>query len=788
MSDPTRPRTVLIVDDDAPFADFVRAAVEAVGHRAHIVSNGAEAIDAFLEHSPDLVFLDLLLPRRDGFQVCEDLRSRPEGAEVPVVMMTGIYRKASYQREGLERFRASAYLLKPFGVRQIWSLLEKHLGPVTHSLDADDQPVPEGCEAWRLERTPIAVVLSDLLERESCGVLFVRGGETTFAVYLQEGAPIFVRSNEPKDRLDPLLVKTGQVSAQDVEAALAEIAQAPGKRRLGQVLIERGVLTQEQLETALQLQLQLILNRMFELSGGGCFFVGGEHPTEEDLHLATPARAVLLRAARTAACPASVEAALPERTATLERAEGWDAALGDLTLNEAEERLLQLADGACSVERYLAVARLVGDDGPRTLLAGRCAGLIITKASESVTIPSPTPTDDFAAEAWAEQPFAVTLAELHRTGATGTLAVSNRDGGPAKRLTLQAGSVVAVESEIEEDRLADVVSRLGVVDAAQLEEAVSSVGDADDRALLRTLLERGAWTAEQAYWAHVVQARLAVSGLLGLASASLDWIPGAADGVAALPDVPTPELVWDGIRAVPPALVAELAPGPDVVLMALSGSGPRAARMALTPAEQGVLDRLAVPRRLADVLPASEAAAGDVRRTAWGLCLTGLAATASSDLLPASSTGPDFLDLLHEDAFADAEDVPPPATTAREPTHGGVLAFRETADDRPTDGPTEEEPVNPTPLEEAREAIALAADDLRERLPILKALRRAMSGTEKRVQVDRARMAELLDTFLSVADRVSSAEQALAWEAAPPETSSRPTTSEDVPVGTGSRT
>src|SRR5688572_33256982 len=84
----TNGRTILVVEDDVAFADFIRACVESLGHRAVVINDGALALAAFEEEQPDLVLLDLLLPRRDGFMICDDIRNHPRGADVPVVMMT----------------------------------------------------------------------------------------------------------------------------------------------------------------------------------------------------------------------------------------------------------------------------------------------------------------------------------------------------------------------------------------------------------------------------------------------------------------------------------------------------------------------------------------------------------------------------------------------------------------------------------------------------------------------------------------------------------------------------
>ena len=231
-------KTVLIIDDDVPFAEFLRAAVDSVGHHAVVCPEGPEALEAFIDAKPDLVFLDILLPGRDGFQVCEDIRQHPEGRDTPIVMMTGIYKKPVYEREALDKYGASSYVYKPLGVDDLWSLLEKYVGI------ASDQPLttPEK-DAIDLAEVPLARVLADYLERASSGVLFARGSTETYAFYLRYGEPFFVRSNVAAVRLHEVLLESWQVDTAQVEAAVQEVANSRGRVRLGQALVKTGAIT-----------------------------------------------------------------------------------------------------------------------------------------------------------------------------------------------------------------------------------------------------------------------------------------------------------------------------------------------------------------------------------------------------------------------------------------------------------------------------------------------------------------------------------------------------------------
>lgn len=800
-------RTVLIVEDDLPFADFLRAAIESLGHRSVIVSSGAEAVDAYDQHRPDLVFLDLLLPKRDGFKICDDIRRHAAGATVPVIMMTGIYRKAVYEREGLEKSKANEYLLKPFGVREVWRVLERHLGAgVTRLPEPAGSPAATGTS---LGDIPLACQLASHLAGGSNGVLFVRDAEATFVIYVREGAPIFARSSDPADRLDRVLLKTGRLTAAELDSALKASGESRGRMRLGETLVERGHVTREQLETALQLQLRLILNRAFQAESGQCLFVVGEHPTEEDVLLTANPREILLRGARATSLPA-VEASLPEGGAILTRPLGWESLLAGLNLRDDEARLLQLADGSTTVERFLATAAVAGFDGPRILLGLTCAGLVTSSPGATCADAEPATTAWDASE-WSGRPFGASIADLHRRRATGRLTIVG-PAGETKKIDFRRGLVTWVESDAAADRLGAMIERMELLPAETLAGLLAEVGDDPrDAALGRLLIDRGALGPSELYWAAVYQAHGAVHSLLERPAAGMEWLPGHEGSPVTLPDVPTMELAWNGMRSLDDATVRELLPEPGTWL---EGTAAPADGLPLSASEFAALARiqsgLAVDELLAD-------ADEDARRTALGLLWMGLACTRLHDTVEsaprASSTAPDidddaacvplddtgfdmkafmapdepqpeetaerpaprvvqaaagavattarggFLDMLHDEAFLDDEEGPSGADSE--------LLESRASDELPASLPRPRSPM-PASRQDASElgdSLTNLAKRLKELRPVLRTLRGGLDGTDKRVLVDRERMAELFDGLLEAIATTSEIEDLLdRWQ------------------------
>jgi len=106
---------VLVVDDEEDLLELVNYNLTKEGYRVTCVSTGEEAINEAKSSLPDLVVLDLLLPRVDGLDVCKILKNDPKTQHIPIVMLTAKTEEADVVT-GLE-LGADDYLTKPFSPR-----------------------------------------------------------------------------------------------------------------------------------------------------------------------------------------------------------------------------------------------------------------------------------------------------------------------------------------------------------------------------------------------------------------------------------------------------------------------------------------------------------------------------------------------------------------------------------------------------------------------------------------------------------------------------------------------
>jgi DNA-binding response OmpR family regulator len=103
---------VLVVDDDPALLPLIEHTFAREGYQVHTASDGKEALRVFFAHRPDLVVLDIMMPRMDGWETCRRIR---EVSDVPIIMLTARGQDEDIVR-GLE-YGADDYLTKPFSIK-----------------------------------------------------------------------------------------------------------------------------------------------------------------------------------------------------------------------------------------------------------------------------------------------------------------------------------------------------------------------------------------------------------------------------------------------------------------------------------------------------------------------------------------------------------------------------------------------------------------------------------------------------------------------------------------------
>jgi DNA-binding response OmpR family regulator len=147
--------TILIVEDDETLVETLRYNFERAGYELHTATDGVRGLELARSVQPDLIILDIMMPKLDGFSVCRILRQE---TSVPILMLTALHEEM-HRIAGLE-LGANDYVLKPFSlgellarVRSLLRWTERPVAAKPEVLQADTLRLdPSSRRAWRGER------------------------------------------------------------------------------------------------------------------------------------------------------------------------------------------------------------------------------------------------------------------------------------------------------------------------------------------------------------------------------------------------------------------------------------------------------------------------------------------------------------------------------------------------------------------------------------------------------------------------------------------------------------
>lgn len=254
---------ILIIEDDKHFTAQLRELFEFHGLRVTVCLDGAEGIETFRRFGADFVIVDVMLPKVHGLEVVEAIRGFEGGADVPIVLMSAVYRNESLFKADLQRLGILSFLPKPFSIldlgRKVQGVLTspdagrgqvrellaqvptaaptpapapkaapkpaaapQAAAPVDPPSAPVRQPVPSQASMAaarleeRLDRQGYVRLLTHLFISHSSGILTLERDGQTLRFHLLNGYPVWAESSRASALLD-WLVDEGVVDAGSVE-------------------------------------------------------------------------------------------------------------------------------------------------------------------------------------------------------------------------------------------------------------------------------------------------------------------------------------------------------------------------------------------------------------------------------------------------------------------------------------------------------------------------------------------------------------------------------------------
>jgi DNA-binding response OmpR family regulator len=118
---------ILIIDYEPRGIKQLNDPLEGAGFQVRIAKDGIAGLEAFATDPPDLVLLEAMLPKRNGFEVCQEIKSTERGRHTPVVIVTSVYKGRKYRSQALYQYGSDEFMEKPVDSEQLVSTVVRLL-------------------------------------------------------------------------------------------------------------------------------------------------------------------------------------------------------------------------------------------------------------------------------------------------------------------------------------------------------------------------------------------------------------------------------------------------------------------------------------------------------------------------------------------------------------------------------------------------------------------------------------------------------------------------------------
>jgi len=295
------PGKVLCVDADRSYCEILARTFRAEGYDVHTAHDGESALAKIRSLRPDLVTLEVLLPKRDGFAVLEALRAAESASRrTPVLLLTGCTPTPAYRTRAKE-LGAAGLVSKPVALDRLLALVAQHsagspaAAPVKEAPRRSERaapaprrpaakPLPKSAPkaaaparrptlSGSLREVPFPALLHHLHGLRATGVVHLECGKKKKKVQVEDGRPTSVKSNLVNETLGHLLAASGRISLDVMHESLLRVKRGEGLQ--GQILVAMHMLDEEDLALALRTQAEEKILEIFSWTDGSFRFDRG---------------------------------------------------------------------------------------------------------------------------------------------------------------------------------------------------------------------------------------------------------------------------------------------------------------------------------------------------------------------------------------------------------------------------------------------------------------------------------------------------------------------------------
>jgi len=144
--------TILVIDYEPKSIERVRRPLSAVGYSVEVATDGLSGLETFHRIRPDLVMIEAMIPKKHGFEVCQEIKKTPYGKRTPVIITTSVYKGRKYRSQAFHLHGCDEYIEKPINEEQIVEVCKRMLGdtrpesPASGIFDSMAHPDPSMLE------------------------------------------------------------------------------------------------------------------------------------------------------------------------------------------------------------------------------------------------------------------------------------------------------------------------------------------------------------------------------------------------------------------------------------------------------------------------------------------------------------------------------------------------------------------------------------------------------------------------------------------------------------------
>ncbi|RMD72009.1 MAG: response regulator [Gammaproteobacteria bacterium] len=122
---------ILVIDDSKTIRRTAEALLKKAGYQVMTAEDGYDALPKILEFKPDIIFVDIMMPRLDGYQTCALIKHNPQFKHTPVIMLSskdGVFDRARGRLVGAE-----GYITKPFSKEELLGAIQRHMEKISQA-------------------------------------------------------------------------------------------------------------------------------------------------------------------------------------------------------------------------------------------------------------------------------------------------------------------------------------------------------------------------------------------------------------------------------------------------------------------------------------------------------------------------------------------------------------------------------------------------------------------------------------------------------------------------------